>query len=110
MPLLTREARVALPEVVVGDVGIDAVFFAGFQVLLAMIVAVGGELDFFQRQLFAEPAQFQHLFGTGEHGRDLPVILPRAARQAVDDDLMLLIDQRLRVVTLHHAVAGLHLG
>ena len=109
MPFLSGKARVALPEVVVGDVGIDAVFFAGFQVLFAMVVAVGGQPGFFQRQFLAESAQFQHLFGPGEHGSDLPVILPRAARQAVDDDLMLLIDQRLGVVTLHDAVAGLHL-
>src|SRR5262249_54031653 len=48
-------------------------------------------------------------FGSLQHGRHMPIVLPIAKGLRMHDDLMFGIDQRLAIVTLQYAMSGEHL-
>ncbi len=107
-PLLPGKLRIALAEVHVGDIGIQAFLLTERQAGLAEIIAISTE-DFACEVIWMFPNIEYILFGSGQHGSNILMILTIECL-SVQDDLVLFIDKGLGIVALNDPMRGGHLG
>ncbi len=72
-----------------------------------MIIAVGAQLLAF-KIIFSFTDGLHVLLGALEHRFEIVMVLAIAHGLAIDDDLMLVVDQSLGIIALNHAVGGWH--
>lgn len=106
--LLIGEARVTRAELDIGDISIEALLFAESKIGMRKIIAV--RCEGLACEVVGVLADLHHiLLCSLHHGSQILVIL-RAERLGVQDDLMLVIDQSLSVIALNDTMRGRHLG
>lgn len=107
-PLLIGKLWIALAELHVGDVSIQAFLLTENQAGMAEIIAVCAE-GFADEKIRTFPNIEHILFGTGQHGSDILMILTIECL-SMQDDLVLFIDKGLGIVALNDPMRGGHLG
>src|SRR5262249_40370216 len=108
MPLLRSKPGIAVAKVRIWAIGVELCLGTRLEILLAMIVAMGTQA-LACKLVLSQPDGLHVRFGSIQHRRHVPIVLPVAERLRMHDDLMLGIDQRLAVVTLNDAMSGVHL-
>src|SRR5690606_31473280 len=109
--LLCFELAVTTAELVVGNVGIDAVLIKKLVVLLVGEAGVSGELGAFWGEDIVFDAQaLEAFFYSSNHRLKSVVLLTVPKGLGIDNDLVFAVDSGHTVITLNRAFARCHFG
>ena len=100
--VLGEKAGIALPELAIRHIGIDALLHEALHVRFRVKAGIGGELG------FLEYVSAKVLSGALDHGLEEFMFLGCAEGLGMDDDLMLVIHDGYPVIALDDPVGGLH--
>jgi hypothetical protein len=102
------KAGIPFPELGIGHIGIDTLLHEQLHVRFRMKAAIRGELGFVE---YIGSADSSKVLPRALHHRlQERMFLGCAVGFGMDDDLVLVIDDRYAVIALDHAVGGLHGG
>jgi hypothetical protein len=109
VPLLIRKPCIPLPTVAVWNVGVQLFLLTGFEIPITKIVAVGQPRRVGDAML-ATPQRLDRGLGSRHDPAQMLGILAIPTHLRHDHDVMLVVDQRLRILSLNDPMRGRHFG